>query len=1331
MLFRTDFKRLFVFGFFTLLLFLSVFQFGFSQDNLSFRQLSVNDGLSQNSAISVTQDQDGFLWIATQEGLNRYDGRDFVIFNKKFLDITESNRLLLGKVFADTKNRIWIIPESSIPELLDRERESFFPIEGISSANSIVEDNQGEIWFGTLSGQLYVWNDAVQKAEMIWSDPNKEIVHLANFDDEHLILTFSDEVVLWKIKTGIITPLWIPQDETILTVTIIDHTRRFWFGTLNQGIWTKANTASAAIPLDSYLVQDEKSDREAMILDLLLDSKNQLWAATYGNGIKQINLEQKTLNSFAYVKQNPRSIHYNDILSIFEDYTGTLWFGSDGAGLSFYDSYLEKFNFFHNQEVPENINIDVIRSIYVDEFENVWLGTSGKGLTRYNPKTKTWKTYTKNEGNPNSLASNRVMSLLGDQNGKLWIGYQDEGLSIFDLKTEQFQHFNTETRIVQPGTTVWKIYKDSKQRFWLCTRNDGLIRFDPVEGTLKQFVHDPQNPGSIPDNNIRTMLEDPSGQFWIGTENHGIAKLNLNSGTFERHFHEEENPNSISSNSIKSLHLDKSKLWIGTNGGGLNRMDLQTGEIQVLNVESGLSNNVIYSILEDQHKNLWLSSNKGITKIELNSGFGKQFEITNYSNYDGLATEFNTGAYFENADGTLYFGSLDGFYWFNPEDISLNEIPPKIAVTDLFAFDQKVKLEYNLSLKHNQNTLTFNMASLVFSSPGKNQFEYMLENHDENWVSNGYNHQARYTNLAPGSYRFLVKASNYDGIWAEEPMALEFTILSPWYFGVLAKVVYLILFALLILWIYQYLKWRWHIRFSLRMKDRETQTLKEIDDFKTQLFTNISHEFRTPLTLISGPIDRVMSQTENPVVKSQLNLVKTNSQRLLTLVDQLLEVTKIKSGKNQLTIRKGNLGLLLQSIVANFFYQASEKGVRLATDLPLMTEVWFDSDKVEKIVKNLIQNAIKYAKKDSEIRMTCSISERNFHLNISNESWEHFINEDLNQLSNKSNGTKKGFGFGLSLVKEMILLYHGQFAINFKESRWFEVSITLPVDKYAFHPDEVIDEESEEFELPELPTADGEERSKLPFVLIVEDNTKVREFIIRELSPYFQTLEAENGKEGLYIALKKIPDLIISDVMMPEMDGFELCRKIKSNELTSHVPVILLTAKADEECHLEGIQAGADDFFLKPFKTNQLLSRIEKLIELRAQLRIRYSGRNSSLPKDIAITSTDERFLEKIQEIVDNDLSDSNFTVDEFCKKLGMSRMQLHRKLSALTGLSTTAYIRDQRLRMALHRLEKSDENISEVAYAVGFSSPSYFIKTFKETYSMTPAEYQESKSKK
>jgi DNA-binding response OmpR family regulator/two-component sensor histidine kinase len=519
------------------------------------------------------------------------------------------------------------------------------------------------------------------------------------------------------------------------------------------------------------------------------------------------------------------------------------------------------------------------------------------------------------------------------------------------------------------------------------------------------------------------------------------------------------------------------------------------------------------------------------------------------------------------------------------------------------------------------------------------------------------------------------------------------------------------------------------MQFNLKLKDDEAKRLQEIDVFKTNLFTNISHEFRTPLTLIAGPVERLISQSENPIVKSQLNLIKQNSQRLLNLVDQLLEVTKIKSGKHQLRVQKGNLGLLVQSIVSNFFYLAAEKDMRIISDVPLMTEVWFDSDKIEKILTNLLQNAIKYGKHGTDIHLTTFITDKQLEMKVSNLSIQKYSKEEIARLFDKfykPDLKSEGFGIGLPLIKDLVELNHGKIKLKVEEStRSFTVNIQLPVDKFAFKPDEVIEEEKEyQIPIPSISPTSPNENS--PMVLVIEDNDEVRTFIANELRHYYQVIEASDGKEGLFLAFKKIPDLIISDVMMPDKDGIELCETLKKDEKTSHIPIILLTAKSEEADKIKGLEVGADDYILKPFAVKQLLIRIEKLIELRRNLRVRYSGKTQIAPNEIALTSTDEKFLNKIQKIVDEDLADSNFTVDEFCKKLGMSRMQLHRKLTALTGLSTTAFIRDQRLRLALQRLEKSGESISEIAYAVGFSSPSYFIKCFRETYQMTPSDYLE-----
>lgn len=1301
----------------------------YAQSGLSFRQLSVNDGLSQNSAVSVTQDQEGYLWIATQEGLNRYDGFEFVVYNKKFLDITEERRLLLGKVFADSKNRIWIIPESSVPELLNREANEFNPIEGIAAANCLFEDQQSSMYFGTLSGQLYRWNESLQKAEMVWTDPSREFSAISQFDQKNLLLTFNNGIALLNTESMQMSPLLDAEKDVFFSTAKVDHDGLIWIGTLNQGVLNYA-TKESSVSAYQKTMQVPKPNLD-MVLDIFIDSQKRVWVATYGSGIALIDRDQSNFSYFKFSKQNPRSIHYNDILCIFEDYTGTLWFGSDGAGLSFYDSYLEKFNFFHNQQVPEDIHIDVIRAIYVDELGQVWLGTSGKGLTKYDPRNNSWKTYTHNPNDPGSIASNRVMSLEGDGKGNIWIGYQNEGLSILNFNYGKFTHFHEESPVKLPAATIWKILRDSQSRFWLGTRNSGLIQFDPIKGVQAHFVHEPNQPGNtLPDNNVRTIIESGKNEFWIGTENQGIAKLNVANGNFQQIRHQPDNPNSLSSNSIKSLHLSEDNvLWVGTNGAGLNRLDLNSMEVHIINTSSGLANDVVYGILPDSQGNLWLSSNKGITKVESRMNGDGMYPITNYSNYDGLATEFNTGAYFKTQEGILYFGSLEGFYWFNAEDIALNETQPKTAITSLMLFDQAIQISDNLQLKHNQNTLTINMASLVFSSPGKNEFQYKLEGYEDTWLNGGNNYQARYTNLPPGDYTFLAKSSNYDGIWSENPIALSFTILPPWYLSWWSYLLYAWILVLGLIWVYQYLKWRWQMQYSLKSKDEEAKRLKEIDEFKTNLFTNISHEFRTPLTLIAGPVDRLINQSENPIFKSQLNLIKQNSQRLLNLVDQLLEVTKIKSGKHQLKVQKGNLGLLIQSIVSNFFYLAAEKEMRIIPSVPLMTEVWFDSDKIEKILSNLLQNAIKYGKPDTDIQVSSFIKDNTLHLKVSNTSIQKYSQEEIGQLFDKfykPDLKSEGFGIGLPLIKDLVELNHGSIKLKVNEnSKEFTVSIKLPVDKYSFKPDEVLEEEKD-IQLSSIPLASKNENT--PMILVIEDNEEVRKFITGELSPYYQVIEAPNGKEGLFQAFKKVPDLIISDVMMPEKDGIALCETLKNDEKTSHIPIILLTAKAEEADQIKGLEVGADDYVLKPFKLKQLLVRIEKLIELRKNLRIRYSGKTQVAPNEIAITSTDEKFLNKIQKIVDEDLADSDFTVEEFCKKLGMSRMQLHRKLTALTGLSTTAFIRDQRLRLALQRLEKSGESISEIAYGVGFSSPSYFIKCFKETYQMTPNEYLDSK---
>jgi ligand-binding sensor domain-containing protein/signal transduction histidine kinase/DNA-binding response OmpR family regulator len=1315
--------------FFGICVFLSVHWIAFSglsQQGLSFRQLSVNDGLSQNSAVSVSQDHNGFLWIATQEGLNRYDGREFRIYKKKFADITQENHLQLGKVFADGKNRIWIIPDTSIPELLNKKTDTFHPVEGVEEASCIHEDPDGSIWTGSFSGQLCRWNEDSQSFEMVWHDPSREIKDLEKYDNQSLLLTFKDGVALFNKVKSTISFFDLPYNDTYYSCSKADSKGNIWVGSLNSGIWLIPGGENSGKPAGRLFPNNSLQLDKKMILDIAIDSNENIWFATYGMGAMVFNWQDTQFRNFTYSKQNPRSIHYNDILCIFEDYTGALWFGTDGGGLSFYDSYLEKFNFFHNQQVPEHINIDVVRALFVDENDHVWIGTSGKGLTEYDPSSKKWKTHNFDENLTHNIASNRVMSLLGDGEGKLWIGYQDEGLSILDLNTGVYKHFNPDSKIALPASTVWKIFKDSDNRIWLATRNDGLIQFDPRIGVVRQFTHKPGDPQSIPEDNIRTIEESKNGEFWIGTETRGIARFDPVSGIFTTWKHEPDNPNSISSNNIKSLYPDSNNtLWIGTNGAGLNALNLNTMKITRITTDDGLANDVIYGILPDNTGSLWLSSNMGITKVTLSDSDSLINSITNFTNYDGQASEFNTGAYYQHNDGTMYFGSLEGFYWFRSENIALNKTAPRTAITDFFVFSESFYLNDLSRLKHNQNTITINMASMVFSSPHKNEFQYMLVNHDKDWVYSGNNHQARYTNLHPGDYTFFAKSSNYDGIWADTPVSLSFTILPPWHETIWAYIAYIILGGVMLFGLYQYLKWYWFIQVRLRIKENEAARLQEINAFKSTFFTNISHEFRTPLTLISGPVDKMLTQSENPVLKSHLNMIKHNANRLLNLLDQLMEVSKIKSGKQTLNVEKGNLGLLIQTIVVNYFPLALQKNSSIKTDIPIITEVWYDADKVEKIAGNLINNAIKYGKPDTEIKIVCKFSDGKLLFTIENESITRYDPEEIEALSERffqKDRKSEGYGIGISLVNDLVKICHGQSEMKFLNEKIFHVSVSLPVTRDAYHPYE-LEDEKEDLQIiynHQVPMA----VHNAPIVLLVEDNEVLRKFLIGGLQPYYKVLEAKNGNEGLCIAMKKIPDLIISDIMMPEMDGIELCHTLKNDEKTSHIPVILLTAKSDEADVMRGLEAGADDYFLKPVSSGKLLLRIEKLIDLRRKLRNHYSTKAQISPKELTLTSTDEKFLTKVQDIVDNELSNADFSSEEFSQKLGMSRMQLHRKLTALTGLSANVFIRDQRLKMAATRLKSNSGNVSEIAFEVGFSSPSYFIKCFRELYQMTPTEY-------
>ncbi|NNK17991.1 MAG: response regulator [Maribacter sp.] len=1321
---------------------LIVLQFVYSQDQITFRQLSVKDGLSQNSAISITQDSTGYLWIATQDGLNKHDGREFSSYSLKFLDITKANYSSLGKIYHDKQGGLWAIPIDKKLYGFNPQRNEFELFKGFDDVSVIFQDSDLNYWIGTYSSGLYSYNPKIGSPIKVL-DANEITGPIYNISEiakgnitiatKGLLIEFNKEA-----KDFSFLDFKDNYNEAInenFSDVVIDKQGRQWISTFGDGLYYR-DTPEKILHRISDLTFTDPLPLNLNIIDIHLDKKGRLWLATYGRGLYLIDFDQNKISHFRANKNNPRALHYNDILCIYEDNNGTLWFGTDGGGISFYDEYLEKFNSFTNYQTPEGINIDVVRSITTDKQGSVWIGTSGKGLTKYEPENNSWQTFTAGAADKNGISSNRIMSLLLDEEDDLWIGTQEDGL-ILRNKNGDFISFNNTSKIQLSAHTVWDIFKDSKNNIWLGTRENGLIQFDKNRGEINKFKADPQFKNSLPSNNIRVITEDNQGYLWIGTEESGLARFNLSDHTFKR-FYKNLNDGFFNGNSIKSLYAAPNGiLWIGTNGGGLNALDTTNEKSYQFTTANGLANNVIYAILPDSEANLWLSTNKGITKFIPNEELSKAPIVVNYSNYDGLATEFNTGAYHIDQEGNLYFGGLEGFYWFRPDNIRENQILPKTAITG-FEVNGKVQpLVDGTRLNYNQNTLSFSFSSLQFSLPEKNEYQYRLVNYDEDWISAGNTNAVRYSQLPPNDYTFQVKSSNYDGVWNERPISFLFTVAQPWYWTLWAKIIYALLVLGLVYGIIRYFKWRWRMQLNLRLKEDETKKLQELNTLKSKLYTDISHEFRTPLTLISGPIESKLEEGGlSNADLTNFSMIRRNTSRMLSLVDQLLDLAKVDDGKLKLKLRKGNLDLFLRNIAASFEYQAEANKIDYVIEIEPMDGIWYDEDVIEKITMNLLSNAMKYSPENGRCYFRAHKVDEQVAMVVGNTA-NSLVDVPLENLFSRfyqQDEFSSGAGVGLSLVKELVRLYGGEIKVEQGDENIIVFKVYLPYKKDFFTNRAIPVHEFKSPKLDSQPSKNAdhggkeskapEKKDDLPIILIVEDHADVRQFIAVELGKNNRIYTAENGLKGIEKALELVPDIIISDVRMPICDGIELCNTLKNDERTSHIPIILLTAHIGEENELEGLRSGADDFITKPFKLRILEKRVENLVSTRRALRNRYSQEMVLKVKDIAITPTDEVFLNKVQLLLDEKLAEPSFNAATFSKMVGMSRMQLHRKLQTYTGLSTTEFIRSQRLKQAVHILKTSDATVNEVAYTVGFNTPSYFIKCFKEAYKKTPSEY-------
>jgi signal transduction histidine kinase/DNA-binding response OmpR family regulator len=855
------------------------------------------------------------------------------------------------------------------------------------------------------------------------------------------------------------------------------------------------------------------------------------------------------------------------------------------------------------------------------------------------------------------------------------------------------------------------------------------------------------------------LYADESGKLWIGTQGNGLFELNLQTGQENHYRYNIKNKKSITGSSVRAILKDNDGiLWVGTDK-GLNKFNHLDSTFSPITKKDGLISNLVRAVQFDKSGNLWISTDKGISKYNPRSK-----QIRNFTVGDGLHdNEFWLSSH-TTEKGMMFFGGKSGLTYFYPDSIKNDTSMPPVVITDFQIFNKSIRpaedspLKQHISevneieLAHDQSVFSFEFAALEYHHPQKITYAYMMENVDPDWVYTDYSRRfVTYTHLDPGTYNFRVKAANRHGIWNEQLASVKITILPPWWATLWAYSLYIIVLLSIVYVLRRYELNRLHLKHDLQIKETEANKLQELDNLKSKFFANISHEFRTPLTLILGPITKFIDKSSNEDDKKQYSLIQRNALRLQRLINQLLDLSRLEAGKLKLNAHKTDIVQFTKTITAAFESHAERRNIRLVLDTSLKDlEIMMDRDKYEKILTNLLSNAFKFSEDDTAITITMEKIEDSLNRYKEGQCCVKVIDEGegipndkisrifdrFYQVDSDSTREQEGSGIGLALIKELVELHQGTITVKSQPAQGSVFTVCLPLGKEHLAEKDIIKIPVDEIEIenydisrnsvPDQPSENFIDEN-LPLLLIVEDNMDVQNYLAGILEREYNLIFAANGQQGINQALKSIPDLIVSDVMMPGMDGFEMCAKIKNDRATSHIPVILLTARSGQESLLTGLNTGADDYLTKPFNARELLVRIHNLIEQRKRLQEMFNRLNPFTLEKFDVGENDRSFLGKAILIINKNISNSDFNTDCFASQIALSRAQLFRKLKSLTGKSVSEFIRHVRLQRAADLLSRKQGNVSEVAFEVGFNNLSNFSENFKKQFGVLPSEYAKS----
>ncbi|MCO4291577.1 ATP-binding protein [Solitalea sp. MAHUQ-68] len=1348
-----------------------------------FLHLDIHKGLSHNEVNCIFKDSKGFMWFGTMSGLNRYDGYKFKTFRHNLRDTTSINDDYIANIFEGPGNKLWVQTRTGY-NIYDPLTESFnrniqpvlaeIDIKDIA-IKEIRKDAKGSFWFLSQQSGLYKYNP--QSKELIRYTNNRSNL---NSPDASLItgLAENKQGNLWIIHAnGVVELLNTKTDKVISRIypfgkplgqasdfrIFVDTQDDLWVynysspqGVVYYNLVSKTflpiNKDSGSIKLNSNLVNG-----------IVQDATGVIWIGTDHGGINLIDKKTFKVRYLLNKEDDNKSIGQNSVITIYKDDTGIIWAGTFKKGISYYHENIIQFPLYKRRQTDKSsLPYEDVNRFVEDAKGNIWIGTNGGGLIYFNRKDGTFTQYLHNAANPNSLSNDVIVGMFIDREQKLWIGTYYGGLDCYDGKKFTHYRHNENNPNSLSDDRVWDILEDSQGRLWVGTLSGGLDQLDRKTKTFKHF--NPRVPNTVRSNYISSLLEDKLGNIWIGTSE-GFDVLDNQSGKFFHYGHVEGDPKSLSNNNVITFLEDVSgRVWVATRD-GLNVFDTKRNRIATLDTRNGLPENTIVAILEDANKNVWVSTPNGIAKICITVNPKKElsFLIKKYDEQDGLqGRAFNERSALRTSKGELIFGGGNGFNLFNPADIKSTQNTDPVLLTDLQVFNKsveignkangKILLKKSISetddivINYNENVFSLEFAALNFTHPDKVTYAYILEGFDKDWlIADGETRKATYTNLDAGDYVFRVKTISSDNALGGKELTLKIKVLPPFWKSPLAYGIYFLALVGLVFYIRKRGIEKIRQKFKLEQERQQAHRMHELDMMKIKFFTNVSHEFRTPLSLILAPLDKMLKQTNNKDEIVQLQLINRNAKRLLNMVNQLLDFRKMEVREHKLYPRRGDIIQLIKESSYSFTDMADKKNInfKFTSDIQsLITEC--DHEKLERILFNLLSNAFKFTPENGEISVTVNLIESTENsaekaLEIQVKDNGIGIEQDKQQqifdqfFQNEVPGSivNQGSGIGLAITKEFVRLHKGSITVESEPGEGSCFTVRLPLKKADMQTVKQSDDEGAMNEEPEITEENKLELgSKKATLLLVEDNEDFRFYLKDNLKQYFNIIEASNGKEGWQKALSQHPNLIVSDITMPEMNGIELCGKIKNDKRTTHIPVILLTALIGEDQLLKGLETGASDYMTKPFNFEVLLSKIRNLLYQQESLRKTFQKQVEVKPTEIKIDSLDEKFIQNVLQVVEKNISNSEFSVEELSAEVNMSRVALYKKILTITGKTPIEFIKSIRLNRATQLLEKSQLTVSEIAYEVGFSNPKYFTKIFKAEFGIIPSVYASEKKK-